>query len=269
VIFRRLRLLNKNQLGFTLIELLLILALTGAVTSATTATVFQVFDGNTRSSNQMEAIRQAQNAGYWVSHDAKMAQVIHIGDKPGTTELELVKLNWTEWNNTAHQASYTLQDTELWRDYDGQSRLVAKYIDPDPTNTSCGIAAGSSFNLPDNNDAFTITSAAGGDSGIITVATGSISVTKTGTATYNSGTGAWTTPSAGDTIVVAASSDKTTGKWTSTAGTAIATITTDTDNDVTFSGGVLVFTVTARVGVGSQQQTEVRVYEVIPRPTMI
>jgi prepilin-type N-terminal cleavage/methylation domain-containing protein len=268
VIFRRLRLLNKNQLGFTLIELLLVLALTGAVTSATTATIFQVFDGNTRSSNHMEAIRQAQNAGYWVSHDAKMAQVIHIGDNPATTELELVKLTWTEWNNTTHQATYTLQDTELWRDYDGQSRCVAEYIDSDPANTNCGVAAGSSFNLPDSNDAFTITSAAGGDSGIITVATGGITVTKTGTATYNSGTGAWATPGAGDTIVVTANSSKTTGKWTSTAGTATASITSDSDNDATLSGGVLVFTVTARVGVGSQQQTEVRVYEVIPRPTM-
>lgn len=268
MIFRRLRLLNKNQLGFTLIELLLVLAITGAVTSATTATIFQVFDGNTRSSNHMEAIRQAQNAGYWVSRDAKMAQVIQIGDNPSTTELELVRLSWTEWDNTAHQATYTLQDTELWRDYDGQSSCVAKYIDPDPTNTNCAIAAGSAFSLPDCNDAFTIISAAGGDSGIITVATGSISVTKTGTATYNSGTGAWTTPNAGDTIVVTSNSANTTGKWTSTAGTATASITVDNDNDAILSGGVLVFTVTARVGIGSQQQIEVRVYEVIPRPTM-
>lgn len=268
MIFHRLRLLNKNQLGFTLLELLIVLAITGIVTSATTMTIFQVLDGNARSNNHMEAIRQVQNAGYWVSRDAKMAQVIDIGNDPGTPELELVTLTWTEWDNTAHQVTYKLQGTELWRDYDGQPMRVAEYIDSDPTNTNCGIAAGSAFNLPDSNDAFTIISVAGGDSGTITVTAGSISVATTGTATYNSGTGAWTTPSAGDTIVVAATAANTMGDWTSTAGTATATITVDNDGDVTLAGGMLVLTVTTKVGAGSQQQTETRVYEVIPRPIM-
>jgi prepilin-type N-terminal cleavage/methylation domain-containing protein len=263
---RRLGLLNRSQLGFTLIELLIVLAITGVVTSATTATVFQVFDGNTRSSNHMEAIRQVQNAGYWVSHDAEMAQVIDIGDNPATPELELVTLNWTEWNNTTHKVIYTLQDTELWRDYDGESSCVAEYIDSDPANTNCAIAAGSFFYLPDSNDAFTIISAAGGDSGTITVNAGGISVATTGTATYDSGT--WTTPSAGDTIVVAASGTDTAGEWTSTAGTATANITVDSDGDAALAGGALVLTVTASVGTDSQQQSETRIYEVIPRPSI-
>jgi prepilin-type N-terminal cleavage/methylation domain-containing protein len=267
VILRRLGLLNRNQLGFTLIELLIALAITGVITSAATATIFQVFDGNTRSSNHMEAIRQAQNAGYWVSRDAKMAQVIDLGDNPATSELELVTLTWTTWDdNTKHTVTYTLQGTELWRDYDGQSRCVAEYIDPDPANTNCALAAGSFFYLPDSNDAFTIISAAGGDSGTITVDAGSISVATTGTATYNSGI--WTTPGAGDTITVAASETDTAGEWTSTAGTATANITVDSDGDAALAGGALVLTVTAKVGSGSQQQSETRVYEVIPRPSI-
>lgn len=267
MMFHRLGLINKKQMGFTLLELLIVLAISGLVTGATTMTFFQVFDGNARTSNHMEAVRQVQNAGYWVSRDAQMAQIVDTGNDPGTPELELVTLTWTEWDNTAHQVVYTLQGAELWRD-DGQPMRVAEYIDSDPNNTNCGIAAGSAFNLPDSNDAFTITGGAVADNGTITVTAGSISVATTGTATYNAGTGAWTTPSAGDTIVVAAAAANTRGNWTSATGTATATITVDSDGDATLAGGVLVLTVTTKVGFGSQQASETRVYKVTPKPSI-
>lgn len=265
MIFHRLGLISKNQMGFTLLELLIALAITSVITGSTTMVIFQVFDGNARTSNHMEAVRQVQNAGYWVSRDAQMAQSIDIGNDPVTPELELVTLTWTEWNNTAHQITYKLQGAELWRD-DGQPMRVAEYIDSDPNNTNCGVAAGSAFNLPDSSDAFTIIDAVGGDSGTITVAAGSITVT--GSGTYNAGTGAWTTPSAGDTIVVAAAPANTRGNWTSATGTATATITVDSDGDATLAGGVLVLTVTAKVGFGSQQASETRVYKVTPKPSI-
>jgi len=219
-------------------------------------TIFQVFSGNTRTSNHMTAVRQVQNAGYWVSHDAQMAQSVVI---TGLSGLPLT-LTWTEWDGMVNEVTYnTIVDSELRRSQGASETLVAQYIDL----ANCEFSGGSAFSLPDVGDTFTITDDVGGDSGTITVTAGSISVTLGGTATYDAGTGAWSTPGAGDTVVVAAAENGTAGSWTATTGTATAAITTDEDEDATLAdGGVLILTVTATV----QEQSETRVYEVIPRP---
>lgn len=135
MIFHRLGLLNKNQMGFTLIEMIIVLAIAGVVTGATTMTIFQVISGSASTSNHMTAVRQVQEAGYRVSHDTQMAQEEPIiGDDPAT---ELLTLTWIDYSGGAHQVTYTLEGTELWRDYDGQPMRVAEYINPDPTKTSC------------------------------------------------------------------------------------------------------------------------------------
>ncbi len=131
MIFHRLGLINKNQKGFTLIELIVAMAVTGFITGGITMSIFQLINIEARTSNHMTAVKEVQNAGYWVSHDAPMAQDVDDNDDPGTPELELVTLTWTEWDNTVHQVTYTLQGTELWRDDSGsgQQMRVAQYID--------------------------------------------------------------------------------------------------------------------------------------------
>lgn len=265
MIFHGLRLFHKNQMGFTLTELMLAIAITGVITGGVTTTIFQVFNMNTRTSNHMTAVRQVQNAGYWVSHDALMAQRVVITGVSGFP----LYLTWTDWESgDVHQVTYTLADNKLQRSYSvngvpSGTTFVAEFTD----QVSSKFRAGSAFNLPDVGDAFTITDPTGGDSGIITITAGSISVTPTGsaTSTYDEVSGVWTwsTPGAGDTVVVAATGANTTGDWTSTTGTATAAITVDGDGDATLAdGGALIFTVTATV----QQQTETRIYEVMPRP---
>ena len=266
--FHRLGLIHRNQRGFTIIELLIAFALTGIVAGATTTAIVQVFDGSARSSNHMTAVRQVQNAGYWVSRDAQMAETVVT---TGATGFPLT-LTWIEWDSgDAHQVVYSLVDMSgglknLQRQHTcvalglDETGIMAQYIDPD--NTQCELAGGSAFSLPDSGDAFTITDAVGGDSGTITVTAGSISVT---------GTGTWADPNwsttAGQTIIVTATAANTEGVWTSTAKSATAAIATDTNGDATLSaGGMLIFTVTATVGSDSQEKSETRVYEVIPRP---
>ena len=134
MIFHRLGLIHKNQRGVTLVELIIAVAITGIITGGITMTIFQVFGGNERTSNHMTAIRQVQNAGYWISHDTQMAQ--EVNDNP--TAPEVLILTWTEWDNTAHQVTYTLQGTELWRDDSGQQLRVAQYIE----SISCQFAGG-------------------------------------------------------------------------------------------------------------------------------
>ena len=130
MIFRRLGLINKNQRGFTLAELIVALAITGLITGGITMSIFQVFDINTRSNNHMTAVRQVQNAGYWISHDAQMAR--DVAPDPGDTGFPLV-LTWTEWGGTVNEVTYTLVDSELKRSHsvDGEpsETVVAQYID--------------------------------------------------------------------------------------------------------------------------------------------
>ena len=157
--------------------------------------------------------------------------------------------------------------------------IVAQHIVPGVSQTNCEFAGGGAFSLPDENDAFRITDLSGGDSGTITITAGSVTVTHTGTATVAGGSEdevtitpaegavAWTTPSAGDSILVTADLASTMGAWTNTAASATATITGDIDGDITIAtGSMLIFTVTATVEVGSQEESETRVYKIVPKP---
>ncbi len=270
MIFSRLKSIHKNQKGFTLIELIVAIAITALIIGVIVMSIFQIFIVNALSSNHMKAVRQVQNAGYWINHDVQMAQSVVTDD--GATGFPL-NVTWNnEWDGTLNEVTYTLEDSELKRSHSvnggGPSEIVvAQYIDS--AETSCGLTGGGTFTLPDKDDAFTITGGAVADSGKITVDTdtGSIKVTTNGSATYNVSTGTWTTPDANGSVVVKANEDITAGVWTSTTANAKVAITTDTDDEnAIITGGKLTLTVTATVGTWPQVENETRVYEIVPRP---
>jgi prepilin-type N-terminal cleavage/methylation domain-containing protein len=156
MIFHRLRLINKDQRGFTLTELILAICISAIITAFITLTIFQVITGSARTNNHMTAVRQAQSAGYWVSHDAMMAQSIAppAGGFPLT-------LTWTEWadggpNGDEHEVVYSLVDgasgglKSLQRSYSvngtTETSIVAQFIDPTEKDgepqTKCEFAGG-------------------------------------------------------------------------------------------------------------------------------
>lgn len=147
MILHRLGSIHKNQRGFTLLDLLLAMVISGIVTATIMTTIFQLFTGSAHSSNHMTVISQVQSSGYWVSHDAHMAQNVSTDNTTGTgLPLTLV---WTEWNGNVNTVVYSLEDMpggglkNLQRSHsiDGDS-IVAQYIDPDPTKTSCNFTDG-------------------------------------------------------------------------------------------------------------------------------
>lgn len=134
--------LKRGQRGFSLVELVIVVALAGIVGVAITATAFQVFTFSTRTSNQMTAIRQVQQAGFWVSPDVMMSDPDEVDVDPGGGKF--LVLGWTH-NGTVHEVDYILENipftdvARLTREHYVDSALdsittIAEYIDPTMTS---------------------------------------------------------------------------------------------------------------------------------------
>lgn len=265
--------LRKGEKGFTLLELLVGLAIIALISTGVTMAISQTFTGSTRSSNHMVAVRQVQEAGYWVSYYAYSGQNVII---TGDSGFPLI-LRWFDFGPPCerHRIVFNLSSSGLRGSYYVEDVFdplktgqipVFEFVNPDKTKTNCQVSGGSDFNLPDVGDAFKITGGAAPDNGIVTPVTG-LSFATTGSATFNAGTGAWTTTTTGDTIEVTATSSGREGSWTSETKAATAAITVDSGAQAATlsSARGLVFTVTATVGAGQQQGSETRTYVVVPK----
>jgi len=97
------RLIHTDQKGFTLIEVLIVVAIFAVVAVVTSAAIGQVVQSN-RTSNHMVAVRQVQQAGYWVNRDGVQAQDINTTESNGFP----LTLNWTPWEGALHTVVYNL-----------------------------------------------------------------------------------------------------------------------------------------------------------------
>ena len=135
--------MKQGEKGFTLVELLVATTIIVLASGAAGAATFQVFKGTERNNNYMTAVRQVQNAGYWISRDAQMAQSVTADN---LTSPDFLILNWTERDYadepTYHTATYFFQDVtdgigRLKRSHwssagANEETLVAEYIYYDP-----------------------------------------------------------------------------------------------------------------------------------------
>lgn len=113
----------RSQSGFTMIELAVSVALVGLLALAASSATFQVFKSSQRNRDHMVAVRQVQNAGFWIGKDGSMARMVITGDDAATPQLEFVTFKWTDWNTgDMHRVVYHLQDMP-----GGLKRLVRQY----------------------------------------------------------------------------------------------------------------------------------------------
>ncbi len=113
-------------------------------------TVFQVINSAELNKSHMTVVSQVQNAGFWVSRDAQMAENITADN---LSPPDFLILDWTEWdendNATYHSVTYFFEELsggigKLKRNHWSSAglnteSLVAEYIyydSGDPTNTS-------------------------------------------------------------------------------------------------------------------------------------
>ena len=133
------KLIRTNQKGFTLIEIVIALGVFGLVITAASGTIAQIIQSS-RSSEHMNALRQVQTAGYWVSKDGIQAQTI-------TTQGYFLYVGRTDWDDSElHEVIYSLQDMpsgslkQLQREESlngapTATTIISRYIDP--ALTSC------------------------------------------------------------------------------------------------------------------------------------
>jgi len=142
--------MKRREKGYTLIELIIAVTIIVLVTGAASIAIFQILKGTERNNTHMNAVRQVQNAGYWLCRDARMAQGI---DTDNLTPSDFIVFNWTEWDDVNeeiyHTATYFFEDLtdgigNLKRSHwssagANEQTLIAKHIyytptDPDDTS---------------------------------------------------------------------------------------------------------------------------------------
>ena len=140
----------QSEKGISTIELIVACAIIGLIGSAACMTIFQVFNVTARSNNYITVSSHIQNAGYWISRDAYMAESI-VADNLSAPNFML--LTWTERDYESddiyHSITYFFEELsggigKLKRNHwtsagSDQDVLIAEYMsyDPaDPVNTS-------------------------------------------------------------------------------------------------------------------------------------
>lgn len=124
------RLIHKNQKGFTLIEVLIVVAIMAGIAVAANGVIVQLVQSN-RISNHMVAIRQVQQAGYYVSKDGLQAQNI----SGRLTTSSSLHLNWTDWDGQSYNITYTMEPMgTLYRLHRNGVPLPIEYL---TENTEC------------------------------------------------------------------------------------------------------------------------------------
>ncbi|MBM4433055.1 MAG: type II secretion system protein [Chloroflexi bacterium] len=98
--------MKKGERGFTLIELLLVIALIASLGIAASATTVQILAVTNQNKNHVNAIRQVQNAGYWITKDALISELVTVDTNPQTAEF--LVFTWTQWGYDEDSVYHTV-----------------------------------------------------------------------------------------------------------------------------------------------------------------
>ncbi|MDO8568255.1 MAG: prepilin-type N-terminal cleavage/methylation domain-containing protein, partial [Dehalococcoidales bacterium] len=86
--------MKRNENGFTLLELAIAVSMSAMIALTATIFTFHALRTSARTDDHLTAIANVQNAGYWISRDAEMADSVITDNLTSPTFLIL---KWTDW----------------------------------------------------------------------------------------------------------------------------------------------------------------------------
>ncbi len=123
----------KGEAGLTLIEMLVVLALIGLIMGSATAAIYAIIKSSSISNEQNVALRQVQNAGYWITRDVLQADDEPTLD-PGITGFP-ISMQYYKWgggtNFTPCTVDYSIIGDKLERQVNcgtPETILIADYL---------------------------------------------------------------------------------------------------------------------------------------------
>lgn len=103
--------MTRDENGFTLLELAVAVSMSAMIALTATIFTFHALRTSARSDERLTAIANVQNAGYWISRDAGMADEV-IADN--LTSPVFLILKWTDWgyddDNVYYSAIYSIEN---------------------------------------------------------------------------------------------------------------------------------------------------------------
>lgn len=123
----------KRQFGFTLVESVVSLAIVVIIATGASSAVFYIFKANNRAQNIFPAIHNIQIAGSWLSRDVQVANRTSLvnGALPidlAITPVDFFRTDYYSDPPVSNTITYTLSDSDLRRNYDGQITTIARDI---------------------------------------------------------------------------------------------------------------------------------------------
>ena len=124
----------RGQRGFTIVELLVGMAISGMIMSAIVSGIYQMIHGTARVNNDLIVQQDIDRASSWFNRDLSQAQTTDVVDL--ATPVNSMRIDWvdqTGWATSGAEDHYVEYDivpgtTNLKREVDGQSHIVARYI---------------------------------------------------------------------------------------------------------------------------------------------
>lgn len=134
-----------DQKGITLVETIVAAGIAAMLIGVLGSSIYVFTRTTEQGNNELRALHDVQNAGYWLARDGKTAEATDLVD--GAGPVGSMTLNWTD-GGQAYTVTYSLSGTGLERDYNGDTITVAHYVSSVEFSISQGIITASLTSSP-------------------------------------------------------------------------------------------------------------------------
>ncbi len=138
--------MGADQRGIMLVELLMAAGIAAMLVGVLGSAIFQLMQVTERGNEQFRALHDVQNAGYWITLDAKRAQTTSLIE--GAQPAGSIILSWSD-GGQSHSVTYSLSGTGLQRDHNDTITVVARHISSVGFSISQGVVTATVTSSPD------------------------------------------------------------------------------------------------------------------------